>query len=76
MANDRLSPKRPVGTLVGGPWVVSGYFADEAASAAVVAPDGWFHTGDMATIGYCQRQRVLGYFTASGRERHFAGPAI
>ena len=43
--------------LVRGPWVVSGYFADEAASAAAVEPDGWFHTGDMATIdpdGYMQ----------------------
>ena len=43
--------------LVRGPWVVSGYFADEAASAAAVEPDGWFHTGDMAVIdpdGYMQ----------------------
>ena len=43
--------------LVRGPWIVSGYFADEAASAAAVEPDGWFHTGDMATIdadGYMQ----------------------
>ena len=43
--------------LVRGPWIVSGYFADEEASAAVVEPDGWFHTGDMATIdpdGYMQ----------------------
>ena len=36
--------------LVRGPWIVSGYFADEAASAAAVEPDGWFHTGDMAAI--------------------------
>ncbi len=43
--------------LVRGPWIVSGYFADEAASSAAVEPDGWFHTGDMATIdadGYMQ----------------------
>ena len=43
--------------LVRGPWVVSGYFADEAASAAAVEADGWFHTGDMAVIdpdGYMQ----------------------
>jgi 3-(methylthio)propionyl---CoA ligase len=43
--------------LVRGPWIVSGYFEDEAASAAAVEPDGWFHTGDMATIdadGYMQ----------------------
>ncbi len=43
--------------LVRGPWIVSGYFADEKASAAAVEPDGWFHTGDMAVIdpeGYLQ----------------------
>jgi acyl-CoA synthetase (AMP-forming)/AMP-acid ligase II len=43
--------------LVRGPWIISAYFADEAASAAAIEPDGWFHTGDMATIdgdGYMQ----------------------
>jgi fatty-acyl-CoA synthase len=43
--------------LVRGPWVVSGYFENEAAGAAAIEPDGWFHTGDMATIdpdGYMQ----------------------
>jgi fatty-acyl-CoA synthase len=43
--------------LVRGPWIVAGYFADEEASAAAVEPDGWFHTGDVATIdadGYLQ----------------------
>ncbi len=43
--------------LVRGPWIVSGYFADQPATAAAVEPDGWFHTGDMAVIdpdGYLQ----------------------
>ena len=43
--------------LVRGPWIVAGYFADDEASAAAVEPDGWFHTGDVATIdadGYLQ----------------------
>jgi acyl-CoA synthetase (AMP-forming)/AMP-acid ligase II len=43
--------------LVRGPWIVSSYFEDAEASAASVEPDGWFHTGDMATIdpdGYMQ----------------------
>jgi acyl-CoA synthetase (AMP-forming)/AMP-acid ligase II len=43
--------------LVRGPWVVSGYFDDAEASAAAVEEDGWFHTGDVATIdpdGYMQ----------------------
>jgi 3-(methylthio)propionyl---CoA ligase len=43
--------------LVRGPWIVSGYFEDAEASAASVDKDGWFHTGDVATIdldGYMQ----------------------
>jgi 3-(methylthio)propionyl---CoA ligase len=43
--------------LVRGPWIVRGYFEDEEASRASVETDGWFHTGDMATIdpdGYLQ----------------------
>jgi fatty-acyl-CoA synthase len=42
---------------VRGPWIVSGYFEDAEASAAAVEKDGWFHTGDVATIdpdGYMQ----------------------
>ena len=43
--------------LVRGPWIVSGYFEDAEATAAALEPDGWFHTGDVATIdpdGYLQ----------------------
>jgi acyl-CoA synthetase (AMP-forming)/AMP-acid ligase II len=43
--------------LVRGPWVVRGYFNDEAASAAALDEEGWFRTGDVATIdpdGYMQ----------------------
>jgi 3-(methylthio)propionyl---CoA ligase len=43
--------------LVRGPWIVSGYFNDTEASTAAVDMDGWFHTGDVATIdpdGYMQ----------------------
>jgi fatty-acyl-CoA synthase len=36
--------------LVRGPWVVSAYYNDEAATKAAVEPDGWFHTGDVASI--------------------------
>ena len=36
--------------LVRGPWVVDGYFADEAASKAALDDEGWFRTGDVATL--------------------------
>jgi len=43
--------------LVRGPWIVSAYFEDEEATAAAMEPQGWFHTGDVASIdpdGYLQ----------------------
>ncbi|HZS85548.1 MAG TPA: 3-(methylthio)propionyl-CoA ligase [Stellaceae bacterium] len=43
--------------LVRGPWVISGYYNDAAASAAAFDKDGWFRTGDVVTIdaeGYIQ----------------------
>ncbi len=33
---------------VRGPWVISGYYKDDAADR--FSPDGWFRTGDIATI--------------------------
>jgi len=36
--------------LVRGPWVVGAYFEDEAASRAAFDAEGWFRTGDVATI--------------------------
>jgi acyl-CoA synthetase (AMP-forming)/AMP-acid ligase II len=58
--NGRTLPHdgKSVGDLwVRGPWIVSGYFEDEEATQAAVAPDGWFHTGDVGMIdpdGYLQ----------------------
>jgi acyl-CoA synthetase (AMP-forming)/AMP-acid ligase II len=43
--------------LVRGPWVIKGYYEDEAASRAAFDEAGWFRTGDVATIdrdGYLQ----------------------
>jgi fatty-acyl-CoA synthase len=42
---------------VRGPWIASGYFRDQAASEAALDDEGWFSTGDVATIdeqGYMQ----------------------
>ena len=32
------------------PWIVNGYFEDAEASAAAMDDEGWFRTGDVATI--------------------------
>jgi len=36
--------------LVRGPWVVGAYYRDAAAGAAALDAEGWFRTGDVATI--------------------------
>lgn len=36
--------------LVRGNCVAAGYFGNEAATRAAIAPDGWFRTGDVASI--------------------------
>jgi acyl-CoA synthetase (AMP-forming)/AMP-acid ligase II len=36
--------------LVRGPWIVNAYYNDDEATKAAVEPDGWFHTGDVASI--------------------------
>ncbi|HYW53803.1 MAG TPA: long-chain fatty acid--CoA ligase [Dongiaceae bacterium] len=35
---------------VRGPWIASGYFDDEDATARGITDDGWLRTGDIATI--------------------------
>lgn len=35
--------------VVRGPLVTLGYFNNEAATAKLIEPDGWMHTGDVAT---------------------------
>jgi fatty-acyl-CoA synthase len=35
---------------VRGPWIASAYFRDEAATAEAIDAEGWFSTGDVATI--------------------------
>jgi fatty-acyl-CoA synthase len=43
--------------LVRGPWIIAAYYRDETATAAAFDAEGWFRTGDVATIdpdGYMQ----------------------
>ncbi len=40
-----------------GPWIVAGYYKDEAATKAALDSEGWFKTGDVVVIdpeGYVQ----------------------
>ncbi len=40
-----------------GYMVMPGYFEDDAATAEAIDPDGWYHTGDLASMderGYCR----------------------
>jgi fatty-acyl-CoA synthase len=48
---------------VRGPNVMRGYWNDAAASAAVLTPDGWFRTGDLARID------EEGYYWIVGRSK-------
>jgi acyl-CoA synthetase (AMP-forming)/AMP-acid ligase II len=46
-----LHDGRAAGVLyVRGPWIASGYFRDQAATAEAIDDEGWFSTGDVATI--------------------------
>src|SRR5208282_5438950 len=58
-----MPPGEPGEVLLRGPALMQGYYKDPEGTAAVLDPDGWFHTGDLA---YRDED---GYFFVVGRSK-------
>jgi long-chain acyl-CoA synthetase len=49
-ASKELGPDEPGEFMIKGPIVMQGYYGREEATKETIEPDGWLHTGDIATM--------------------------
>ena len=49
-ANKTLGADEPGELMIRGPIVMLGYYGNEDATRETIEPDGWLHTGDIATM--------------------------
>lgn len=49
-ASKTLAPGEVGELMIKGPLVMQGYFGNEAATREAIEPDGWLHTGDLASM--------------------------
>jgi long-chain acyl-CoA synthetase len=62
-ASRELGPGEPGELMFRGPVVMLGYYGNPAGTAETIEPDGWLHTGDIATVD------EDGYFTIVDRKK-------
>jgi len=56
-----VNPQTGEGEIIArGPNVMLGYYKDPERTASVITPDGWFHTGDLATVDAKGRYYIRG----------------
>jgi len=54
-----MAPGEPGELMVRGPLVMQGYYGNEKATQETIEPDGWLHTGDVATADEAGYFRIV-----------------